>query len=251
MIEQLLNHERAEAVTPFLLENTTSEERPAHDHHDTAKTSRRADRVFYEEMASTGCRDRRSGRRGARPSTRAVILSLLSSSPTAMARCISLKGSTTCPAFENASVSLDSTLIGFLYVLSRLAEGSSASADAVREPSHIRLSGLLIQGSPFLQYVSDRASFDSQLQTFVQTTYVQEQYVYLANLSVHFANADRRTSYQTLLGCQNINLANTSNLYARYTTTVICNSIVQNSINNCSLSTADSKPACADTCVSS
>lgn len=29
--------------------------------------------------------------------------------------CISLEGSTTCPAFSSASISTDSTLVGFLY----------------------------------------------------------------------------------------------------------------------------------------
>ncbi|KAJ9148991.1 SH3 domain-containing protein [Pleurostoma richardsiae] len=110
--------------------------------------------------------------------------------------CISLEGSTTCPAFESSSISTDSTLVGYF---------------------------------PFLQYVSDRASFDSQLQQYVQTSYVQEK-------------------YQTLLGCSNIQLTNTSDLYARFTTTVICNSIVQNSIEPCSLSSAASRPVCAETC---
>lgn len=56
--------------------------------------------------------------------------------------------------------------------------------------------------------------------------------------------------YQTLLGCGGISLTNTSSLYARFTTTVICNAIVQNSIRNCSLSSEASRPVCADTCVS-
>ena len=56
--------------------------------------------------------------------------------------------------------------------------------------------------------------------------------------------------YQRLLGCGNVNLTNTTTLYARYTTSVICNSIVQNSIKPCGLSTADSSPLCAESCVS-
>ena len=56
--------------------------------------------------------------------------------------------------------------------------------------------------------------------------------------------------YQRLLGCGNINLTNTTNLYARYTTSVICNSIVQNSIKPCGLSSAESPPLCAESCVS-
>lgn len=57
------------------------------------------------------------------------------------------------------------------------------------------------------------------------------------------------TRYQNLLGCGGIDLTNTTDLYARFTTTVICNAIVQNSISPCGLSSADSRPVCADTCV--
>lgn len=110
--------------------------------------------------------------------------------------CISLQGSTACPSFQSASISTDSTLVGFF---------------------------------SFLQFVSDRASFDAQLESYVQTTYVQDK-------------------YQTLFGCGNIELTNTSNLYARFTTSVICNAIVQNSINPCGLSSSQSQPLCADTC---
>ncbi|KAK0722075.1 hypothetical protein B0T26DRAFT_644415 [Lasiosphaeria miniovina] len=137
---------------------------------------------------------RRRGR--AFPTTRGVLLSLLSASPTAMAACISLKGSKTCSAFESSSVSTDSFLIGLF---------------------------------PFLKSVSDTASFDSQLQDYVQTTYVQEK-------------------YQNLIGCGGISLTNTSDHYARFTTTVICNAVIQNSIKDCNLSPSDSRPVCAETC---
>ncbi|ORY64921.1 uncharacterized protein BCR38DRAFT_187306 [Pseudomassariella vexata] len=83
--------------------------------------------------------------------------------------------------------------------------------------------------SPFLQYVSDTASFDEQLSSFVQTSYVQEK-------------------YQTLLGCNNVDLTNTTELYARFTTSVICNAIVQNSIDDCDLSGTAAKPLCAESC---
>jgi hypothetical protein len=55
--------------------------------------------------------------------------------------------------------------------------------------------------------------------------------------------------YQQLLGCSKVDLSNTSSLYARYTTSVICNAMVQNSKNACGLSDEDSRPLCADTCV--
>lgn len=37
-------------------------------------------------------------------------------------------------------------------------------------------------------------------------------------------------------------------MYARYTTTVLCNSLVQRSVSDCELSQQDSRPVCADTC---
>ena len=50
--------------------------------------------------------------------TRIALLSILAASPVAMAQnCISLSGSTQCSAFSSASISTDSTLVGFLYVL--------------------------------------------------------------------------------------------------------------------------------------
>lgn len=55
--------------------------------------------------------------------------------------------------------------------------------------------------------------------------------------------------FQNQFGCSNIDLANTTNLYARFTTSVICNSIVQNSINACGLNSTQSMPLCADSCV--
>lgn len=83
--------------------------------------------------------------------------------------------------------------------------------------------------SPFLAYVSSTQDFDTQL-----SQYVSEQYV--------------QTKYINIFGCDNINLGNTSSYYARYTTSFICNGIVQNSKDPCGLSTADSAPLCADSC---
>lgn len=55
--------------------------------------------------------------------------------------------------------------------------------------------------------------------------------------------------YQQLLGCSKVNLTDTRDYYARYTTSVICNGIVQNSKTPCGLSNEQSLPLCADTCV--
>ena len=57
-----------------------------------------------------------------------------------------------------------------------------------------------------------------------------------------------QTKYINLFGCDNVNLGNASGYYARYTTTFLCNGIIQNSRTPCGLSTADSQPLCADSC---
>ncbi|KAF2704478.1 SH3 domain-containing protein [Pleomassaria siparia CBS 279.74] len=108
--------------------------------------------------------------------------------------CISLQGSTTCPAFANASIT------------------TSLASDF-----------------PFLSYVSDVTTFDTRLREYVTADYARRQ-------------------YQQRIGCSSVDLTNTSDIYARYTTSVICNSIVQGSISNCSLSSANSRPLCADSC---
>ncbi|KAK1729424.1 uncharacterized protein BDZ83DRAFT_31862 [Colletotrichum acutatum] len=95
--------------------------------------------------------------------------------------------------------------------------------------TNCRVLTLTILDSPFLQYVSSRETFDQQMSSYLETTYVREK-------------------YQTLLGCSNVNLTNPDELYARFTATVVCNSIVQNSIDACNLTASNSRPVCADTC---
>ncbi|ERS98942.1 hypothetical protein HMPREF1624_04135 [Sporothrix schenckii ATCC 58251] len=112
-----------------------------------------------------------------------------------MSDCFSLQGSTRCPAFQSASIS----------------------------PSAAR------GQYDFLKFVSDRVTFDSQLDTYIQTTFIQEQ-------------------FQARIGCQAINLANTSEIYPRYLTSTICSAIVQSSISTCGLSAANAQPLCAETC---
>ncbi|RDL39942.1 uncharacterized protein BP5553_04282 [Venustampulla echinocandica] len=129
----------------------------------------------------------------------AALLSILAVAPSAMAQgnCISLKGSTQCPAFSSSSISTtNDTLLGYF---------------------------------PFLRFVSSTETFDDQLKTYISTSYAQEK-------------------YRTLLGCGNVDLTKTTDLYARFTTTVICNAIIQNSRFSCNLSPADSRPVCATTC---
>ncbi|KAF4985750.1 hypothetical protein FGRMN_11111 [Fusarium graminum] len=139
-------------------------------------------------------------RQSRKHATIGAVLALISTSSTLVSAqnsdCISLKDSTACPAFESASISTQNSLTEIF---------------------------------PFLKYVSDRASFDNQLSSYVQRDYAQRQ-------------------YQSLFGCENLDLSNTSDLYARFTTTVLCNAIVQNSIEPCRLSKQQSRPLCADNC---
>ncbi|KAF2018609.1 hypothetical protein BU24DRAFT_100685 [Aaosphaeria arxii CBS 175.79] len=139
---------------------------------------------------------RSSPRRQKYLSTRSIALALLAASvPATMAqKCISLDGTTTCPAFNKASISTG-------------------------------LSNLF----PFLSFVSDIQSFDNQFRQYIATDYA-------------------RNKYQQLIGCSGVNLTNTTEIYARYTTTVLCNSLVQNSVQSCSLSQENSRPLCADSC---
>lgn len=103
--------------------------------------------------------------------------------------------------------------------------------------------------SPFLTFVSNTKQFDDRLDQYVSSNYVQQKYVGEDDIICVITNLCTR--YQQLLGCDKVNLKNTSNLYARYTTSVICNSIVQNSVIPCKLSSDEARPLCAESCVSS
>jgi hypothetical protein len=54
--------------------------------------------------------------------------------------------------------------------------------------------------------------------------------------------------YQQLFGCGNIDLTDSSDWYARWTTSVICNAIVQKSADPCDLSPDQAVPLCANNC---
>ena len=71
--------------------------------------------------------------------------------------------------------------------------------------------------------------FDSALSAFVDDGYVSFKYV-------------------NIFGCDNVNLGNTTNYYARYTTSFLCNAVIQNSRQNCSLTDETARPLCADSC---
>ncbi|KAF2217320.1 hypothetical protein CERZMDRAFT_109069 [Cercospora zeae-maydis SCOH1-5] len=82
---------------------------------------------------------------------------------------------------------------------------------------------------PFLSNVSNVSSFDSGIAAYIEGDFTQLR-------------------YQTLIGCNNVQRGNTSDFYARYTTSVLCNAIVQNSIGPCGLSGTATRPLCADSC---
>ncbi|TQV98832.1 hypothetical protein V2A60_007470 [Cordyceps javanica] len=93
----------------------------------------------------------------------------------------------------------------------------------------VSTASFLLDSYPFLQYVSDVDSFDKQFDSFIKTDYV-------------------RSRFEGRFGCGGVDLRNSSNMYARWTTTVICSSMVQMSVQPCGLSTSVSKPVCADSC---
>lgn len=84
--------------------------------------------------------------------------------------------------------------------------------------------------SPFLSSVTDAASFDSSLETYISGAFI-----------------DLR--FQQLIGCSAFNGSVPDAYYARYTTSVLCNSIIQNSIQDCGLQGNAALPLCADSCV--
>ncbi|KAJ9667486.1 hypothetical protein H2201_002355 [Coniosporium apollinis] len=95
--------------------------------------------------------------------------------------------------------------------------------------SSISTNPTLVGYFPFLSFVSDVASFDDRLQNYIATSFTQQR-------------------YEQLIGCDNVNLTNTTDYYARYTTSVICNAIVQNSEVPCGLTIEQMRPLCAQTC---
>jgi hypothetical protein len=94
-----------------------------------------------------------------------AVALLAAAAPAAMAQnCISLAGSTACPAFNASSISTSTNITGLLYVL-RLP-----SVFTTWQKANILC-------SPFLKYVSDRDSFDAQIWRYVSSDYAQQKYV--------------------------------------------------------------------------
>ena len=107
--------------------------------------------------------------------TRSLLLSLLAA-PVAMARdCVPLTGSRSCSAFQSASISGDSFMIGLLCVELFPLLTPCLGAGGCRLPGVMRLT---FRHSPFLKDVTSTETFDQQLEAYVQTSYVQEKWVF-------------------------------------------------------------------------
>ena len=89
-----------------------------HHHRACDIDTVQADLVRDAAMPSRKASRRAATQRGPRINRTTALVSLLATAPGAMAQgCISLSGSTQCPAFSSASISTNSSLFGFLYVL--------------------------------------------------------------------------------------------------------------------------------------
>ncbi|GAB7361679.1 hypothetical protein MBLNU230_g1728t2 [Neophaeotheca triangularis] len=109
-----------------------------------------------------------------------------------------------------------------------LAESSACPAF---NASSISTDSDLVGLFPFLSDVTDVSSFDSQLRDYIAGDFVE-------------------TRYEQLIGCDSVDLSDTDDFYARYTTSVLCNAIIQNSIDPCGLQGTAANPLCADSCAS-
>ncbi|KAG9258961.1 uncharacterized protein F5Z01DRAFT_11010 [Emericellopsis atlantica] len=134
------------------------------------------------------------------PAARAALIALLSVSPAMVTaqseECVSLEGSSLCSSWQSASFSRNQDLTNDF---------------------------------PFLEFVTDRESFDKEFSQYLKTTYIRDK-------------------YQRLFDCSGIDLTDSQDLYARWTTSVLCNSIVQQSRSPCGLSDDEAVPLCADAC---
>ena len=103
--------------------------------------------------------------------------------------------------------------------------------------------------SPFLAFVADLAEFDEKFQEYVDEEYVRFKWDpatrALSVLSL------MRCRYESLFGCQNMTLPETKDYYARFTQTVLCSRMVQDSKTECEMSDGNAVPVCAETCVRS
>jgi hypothetical protein len=138
-------------------------------------------------------------------------------------------------------------LLGFsllsLFSLFSSASAQSATNNATCIPlkgsqtcqnfSSASISTSLTTDFPFLEFVSTVKEFDTLFMNFIQQAYAK--YIECVERGI-----TSRKKYEDLFQCQGLNLANTTFYYARFTQTVLCAQMVQQSIQPCGLSTADS-----------
>ncbi|KAL4950646.1 hypothetical protein BDW69DRAFT_53664 [Aspergillus filifer] len=94
--------------------------------------------------------------------------------------------------------------------------------------SSISTDSSLYTDFPFLQNVTNLADFDRELNNYVSGAYIESK-------------------YSVFLGCQG-DLSNSSDYYARYTVSSICNGLVQQSAEDCDLTADQTRPLCAEDC---
>ncbi|EPE32508.1 SH3-domain-containing protein [Glarea lozoyensis ATCC 20868] len=181
--------------------NTAAVHLPSSDDANCHRSDAHLSRAAMPSISTRACGEQHTRKpRTMTFGVKTALWSVLATAPMVLAQnqnCVSLSGSTECPAFSAASISTtDETLRGYF---------------------------------PFLRSVTNTSTFDEQLRSYVSIGYAQQK-------------------YQELLGCDNVDLANTTNLYARFTKSVLCNAIVQNSVQPCGLSSANSRPICASAC---
>ncbi|KAI5801919.1 hypothetical protein FPQ18DRAFT_250703 [Pyronema domesticum] len=95
--------------------------------------------------------------------------------------------------------------------------------------AQISTSNALVDQYPFLDFVSNTTTFDKKF-----SEYIKEEYVTF--------------KYRSLFGCNNVTTTDTTAFYARFTTTVLCSRMIQDSKTDCQLSNSAATPVCADTC---
>ncbi|KAK3678005.1 hypothetical protein LTR78_002100 [Recurvomyces mirabilis] len=137
---------------------------------------------------------------------------------------------TACISTSTAAVAILASALPATLAQNCVSLASSTACPAFNRSS-ISTDSTLVGLFPFLSSVSDVGSFDSSLDQYIADGYTDER-------------------YRTLIGCSNVNLDNTTAFYARYTASVLCNAIIQNSVTPCGLSGTAARPLCADTCAS-
>jgi hypothetical protein len=108
---------------------------------------------------------------------------------------------------------------------------SLKNSQTCRNFSDASISTSLTADFPFLQFVSTVAEFDTQFMAYIKQDYAKSPPTNMTLMG--------RKKYQDTMQCSGLNLANTSFLYSRFTTTVLCGQMIQESITPCGLSQAN------------